>query len=81
MSNKLTALQAHFVANAACANQYQEYVADLHRSIKRIAQSGLYTTSVRVKSCYTNRGLDLLTYFGGYGYTVGLKHGVLTLSW
>lgn len=81
MSQLLTRIQAHVVANQAVAAQFDAYVKDIHKDIRTIARSGQYTKAVRIREVYLPRSLEIVSYFINLGYTVSCVRGVLTISW
>lgn len=80
-TSKINAAQAHQISDDAVAARYTEYLSDLHKRVKREAQSGKYSFTVTL-STYAGRKFDIVRYFALFGYSVTIgNRDTLTVAW
>lgn len=79
--SKLTAIQAHQVADQANEALFTRFISDLHVSLKRHAERGNYKANVSIPVEYRGKILSLIQYFTMFGYTVSVSNSTLTIGW
>lgn len=78
---KINAFQAHQISDEAIAARYTEYLSDLHKRVKREAQTGKYSFTITLTN-YANRKFDIVRYFALFGYSVTIgNRDTLTVAW
>lgn len=79
--SKLTAIQAHQIADQANEANFTRYVSDVHASLKRQAERGNYETSFTLPSAYRSKAINVIQYFTLFGYRVSVVRDNVTIGW
>lgn len=79
--SKLTAVQAHQIADQTNESKFSTYVSDVHTSLKRAAERGNYETQFTLPPVYRSKALSVIQYFTLFGYRVSVQRDVVTIGW